>query len=143
MNIPAVRFGAEFYRAGCIVNRNRGLENMQVLARGKHWAFAHSAWSAGLTENLGPVLGSVINAQEFHDLVLNAIHNDVGQSRENQLTLAGDPPLPSKIRELSEGVAAVIESLSDIGSGDGIILLNVTHDVVEIVGGGSSPAQAH
>src|SRR5713226_4269929 len=32
MNIPAVRFGAEYYRAGCIVNGNRGLENMQVLA---------------------------------------------------------------------------------------------------------------
>src|SRR5258708_2282795 len=32
MNIPAVRFGAGFYRAGCIVNGNRGLENMQVLA---------------------------------------------------------------------------------------------------------------
>src|SRR5260370_39820205 len=32
MNIPAVRVCAGFYRAGCIVNGNRGLENMQVLA---------------------------------------------------------------------------------------------------------------
>ncbi len=75
MNIPAVRFGAEYYRAGCIVNGNRGLENMQVLA-GETMGFAHS-------DKLGPVLGSVVDAQEFHDLVLNAIRNDVGQSREN------------------------------------------------------------
>jgi len=54
MNLAALRFGADYYRAGCIVNRNQGLENMQVVA--------------ALTGS-GPILRSMIYAGDFHKLI--------------------------------------------------------------------------
>lgn len=47
------------------------------------------------------------------------------------------------MRKVFQTGATVVESLGHFGSGIRIVLLNVLDDVVEVVGGGSGPTQAH
>lgn len=88
-------------------------------------------------------MGTVINACDFHYLIPNPVDDNVGQSGEDELAGAVDPSLATAMRKTSQAVAAVLNGLRHVGSGIGIVLLNVLNNCVEIVGGGSGPAQAH
>src|SRR5580704_4170658 len=63
--------------------------------------------------------------------------------REKQARGCRQSVLFATIRKAPQTVATVVDGRRNVGSSDRILLLDVLHDFVEIVGGGSSPAQAH
>lgn len=92
---------------------------------------------------LGPVLRSVIDAQDLQILILNAIYSDVRQAKEDQLAGPFDSPLATTAREVSQTARTIVESLCDRGGSVGTILLNAANNVVEVLSSGRGPAQAH
>jgi len=92
---------------------------------------------------LGPVLRSVIDAQDLQILILNAIYSDVRQAREDQLAGPFDSPLATTAREVSQTATTIVESLCDCGGSVGTVLLNAANNVVEVLSGGHGPAQTH
>ena len=93
--------------------------------------------------NSRPILRSVIDAQDLQILILNAIDNDVGQAREYQLAGTLDASLATTAWEVSQIAATIVESVCNLCGSVGIVLLNATNNIVEILGGGRGPAQAH
>jgi hypothetical protein len=69
---------------------------------------------------LRPVLGSVVNAGDFHYLILNPIDDNVRQSWKDKLPGAVDPALATAMRKAAQAVAAVINRLRHVSSGIGI-----------------------
>jgi hypothetical protein len=74
--------------------------------------------------NLGPILRAVIDAQDFNNLLLHAIHGDIGQRRKHNL--AGVVQLPHSQLPLM-----------------GMMLFQVIVDLLQIRCGGWRPADTH
>jgi hypothetical protein len=92
-------------------------------------------------------LGTVVDAKEFHDLTLNLIDDNVGNPGKTSSRL-----LESARCDLDQETYSAWHSrgkgLCHLGGHSWIVWLNVPQDIVKhniekIVGGGSSPAEAH
>src|SRR5439155_26446805 len=90
-----------------------------------------------------PVLRAVVDAQHVHNLIFNAVDNDVGQAREGQFAGAIDPPLAAAVRKSPQATTALVQRLRHLRGCTRIVFLNVPNNAIEVFGRRCCPAQTH
>ena len=76
----------------------------------------------------------MVDAQHVHNLIFNAVDNDVGQAREGQFAGAIDPPLAAAVRKSPQAATALVQRLRHLSGCTRIVFLNVPNNAIEVFG---------